>query len=125
MTAASLSMNDRALGSAAVTQADAVDRWPVAVFTANLLHTALYTYLYPQQRFDTDVLAYFAYFRNWLAGDTALHGIAYFPHPKALLVFSIGALGDASLALAMSALAFAWSAVARATPVRYSRGSIV
>lgn len=106
MTAASLSL-ERAFGDAEVAHATAIDRWPVVVFVANLLHTAFFAYLYPQQRFDPDVLAYFAYFRNWLAGDTSLHGITYFTHPKALLVFGLGPLGDASAALAVSALASA------------------
>jgi hypothetical protein len=83
------------------------DPWPAVVFLVSLLHTAIFAYLYPNQRFDPDLLAYLTYFRNWLVGDTTLHGIAYFTHPKALLVFTLGPLADTSAALAISAVASA------------------
>ncbi len=83
------------------------DRWPAIVFLANLLHTAAFASAYPNQRFDPDLLAYLTYFRNWLGGDPTLHGIAYFTHPKALMVFGLGPLGNASLALCVTALASA------------------
>jgi hypothetical protein len=83
------------------------DRWPILVFAMNLLQTAAFAALYPNQRLDPDLIAYLTYFRNWLHGDATLHGIAYFTHPKALLVFALGPLGSATLALAITALASA------------------
>lgn len=79
-------------------------RWPVVVFVASLLHTAAFAYVYPHQRFDPDLMAYLVYFRNWWTGDTTLHGIDYFTHPKALLVFGLGPLGEPTLALGVTAL---------------------
>jgi hypothetical protein len=87
--------------------AQRADRWPAVVFLVNLLHIAVFAWIYPNQRFDPDLLAYLTYFRNWLAGDATLHGIAFFTHPKALLVFALGPFADASAALAITAAASA------------------
>jgi hypothetical protein len=80
------------------------DYWPVVVFAANVLQIAIFFAIYPNHLLDPDLLAYLTYFRNWVAGDQTLNGIAYFTHPKALLVFSLGALGTPLLALAVTAL---------------------
>jgi hypothetical protein len=84
-----------------------IDPWVVAVCVASIAQTALFASVYPQQRFDPDLIAYLTYFRNWTAGDATLHGIPYFTHPKALLVFALGPLGNASAALAVTAVASA------------------
>lgn len=78
-----------------------------AFFAVHLLHAAVFARLYPDNLYDPDLLAYFVYFRNWLAHDTTLHGVAYFTHPKPLLVFVLGPLASVSLAFACSALASA------------------
>lgn len=83
------------------------DWWPASVFLVNLLHTGAFAYAFPNQRFDTDLLAYLTYFRNWRADDVSLHHIAYFMHPKALLVFGFGPFGSVWAALACTAIASA------------------
>jgi len=82
--------------------------WCVAgVLIANLAHLFLFDRLYPEHRLDPDLLAYITYFRNWVADDHMLHALPYYTGPKALLVFTLGALGNVSAALACSALASA------------------
>lgn len=83
------------------------DGWLLTVFTANVLHVALFSRAYPEHRFDPDLLAYFAFFRNWMAGDTTLQHLPYYTGPKALLVFALGPLGDTAAALACTAVASA------------------
>jgi hypothetical protein len=83
------------------------DWWPAVIFVLHLAHGGLFFRLYPHAIQDPDLLAYFVYFRNWLTGSTALHSVPYFTVPKALLVFGLGPLGDASLAFACTALASA------------------
>ena len=84
-----------------------LDAWVFAVGAANVLHALVFAWLYPEQRFDPDLMAYLVYFRNWLTGDTSLFGIPYFMHPKALLVFGLGPLGSASAAFYCTAIASA------------------
>lgn len=84
-----------------------LDWWVAAVLIANLAHVLAFSRLYPEHRLDPDLLAYFTFFRNWLAGDSTLHGLAYYTGPKALLVFTLGALNSASAALACTAVASA------------------
>lgn len=83
------------------------DWWPGAFFLAHLVHACAFAHFYPNNRYDTDLLAYFVYFRNWLKHDTTLHGVAYFMLPKPLLVFTLGPLADVSLAFYCSAIASA------------------
>src|SRR5215813_3336618 len=71
-----------------------VDWWVAAIAIANLAHVFVFSRLYPEHRLDPDLLAYFTFFRNWLANDQTLHGLAYYTGPKALLVFTLGALND-------------------------------
>jgi hypothetical protein len=84
-----------------------VDWWVLGVFAANLLHVFAFDRLYPEHRYDPDLLAYLTYFRNWLADDRTLHTLTYFTAPKVLLVFTLGALGNATAALACTAIASA------------------
>jgi hypothetical protein len=93
------------LGAAAWTRR--LDPLLLGVLVANLAHAALFAWAYPQQRFDTDLVAYLVYFRNWAAGDPSLFGVRYFMHPKALLVFTLGPLGSVPAAFACTAVASA------------------
>lgn len=95
-----------AVGSTALA-AILADRWIVPIFALNLAHVYVYSRLYPEHRLDADLLAYFTFFRNWLSGDSTLHSLAYYSAPKALLVFTIGMLGNATAALACTAIASA------------------
>jgi len=79
-----------------------LDPWPFALFALHLVHGFWFASLYPDAIQDPDLLAYFVYFRNWLAGSTVLHGVSYFTVPKPLLVFVLGPLADASAALTVS-----------------------
>jgi len=81
--------------------------WAVGLFGAHLLQALWFAHLYPESRYDTDLLAYFVYFRNWLAHDTSLQQVSYFVQPKPLLVFTLGPMANVSLAFACSALASA------------------
>ena len=83
------------------------DWWLLVLFTLHLAHVLVLAYWFPNHVLDADLLAYFVYFRNWLTGDTTLFGAAYFTHPKPLLVFALGPLGDARLAFYCSAVASA------------------
>jgi hypothetical protein len=83
------------------------DRWIAGLFSLHLAYALLMARWYPNHRFDTDLLAYLVYFRDWLTGSTALFGISYFPHPKPLLVFTLGLLGSVRLAFYCSAIASA------------------
>lgn len=84
-----------------------LDGWLALVVGANLVQALVFARVYPQQRFDPDLLAYLVYFRNWLAHDTSLYGATYFMHPKALLVFALGPLADASAAFYCTTIASA------------------
>jgi len=84
-----------------------VDWWVPGILLANLAHVFAFSRAYPQHRLDPDLLAYFTFYRNWVAADPTLHGLAYYTGPKALLVFTLGALNDASAALACTAVASA------------------
>jgi hypothetical protein len=81
------------------------DRWPLWLGAAHVAHTLWFGSAYPEVVYDPDLLAYFVYFANWLAGTTALHETAYFTVPKPLLVFLLGPLDSAQAAFAVSALA--------------------
>jgi hypothetical protein len=83
------------------------DWWPATLFGLHLGQGFLFAYLYPYLVYDTDLLAYFVYFRSWVDGSTGLHDLAFFTVPKPLLVFVLGALGRPSLAFYCSALASA------------------
>lgn len=96
-----------ALAAGAATAVARVDWWVLGVVAANIAQVAGFAWVYPHHRLDPDLLAYLTYFRNWLADDRTLHGIAYFTAPKTLLVFTLGALGSASNALVFTALASA------------------
>lgn len=96
----------------AAARAQRRDWWPVGIFAANLVQLAAFAWLYPAHRLDPDLLAYLTYFRNWMAGDQTLFGLAYFTAPKLLLVFTLGALGSPTAALACTMLVSALLAVA-------------
>lgn len=81
-----------------------VDWMVPALFAAHLAHALGVRALYPHAIHDPDLVAYFVYFRSWLAGSDALHDLPYFTVPKPLLVFLLGPLGDASWAFACSAV---------------------
>jgi hypothetical protein len=81
------------------------DAWAIALFLLHVGQALLVARLYPWLTYDTDLLGYFVYFRNWIEGTTGLHGIAFFPVPKPLLVFLLGPLGRPSWAFACSAIA--------------------
>jgi hypothetical protein len=83
------------------------DWWAPALFVVHLAHGIAVRLLYPHAIHDPDLLAYFVYFRSWLAGSEALHDLPYFTVPKPLLVLALGPLGDASAAFAVSAVASA------------------
>src|SRR5574337_111194 len=83
------------------------DGWIAGLFALHLAHALLMAQWFPNHLFDTDLLAYLVYFRNWLSGSTALFGVSYFPHPKPLLVFTLGLLGNVRLAFYCSAIASA------------------
>lgn len=83
------------------------DWWVPALFALHLAHALLLALWFPNHLFDTDLLAYLVYFRNWLTGNTALFGVSYFPLPKPLLVFTLGLLGNVRLAFYCSAIASA------------------
>lgn len=81
--------------------------WPLLLFCLHLTQALLYAYLYPYQVYDTDLFAYFIYFRNWLDHTQALHSATFFPVPKPLLVFLLGPLGNPWFAFSVSAIATA------------------
>jgi len=81
--------------------------WPLLLFCIHFVHALLYSYLYPYQVYDTDLFAYFIYFRNWLDHTQALHSATFFPVPKPLLVFLLGPLGNPWFAFSVSAIAAA------------------
>lgn len=80
------------------------DRWPWAIFAAHLAHNLWFASRHPKFLWDPDLVAYFVYFRNWLAGDTGLRGVEYFTVPKPLLVFLLGPLGHPLPAFVLTAL---------------------
>jgi hypothetical protein len=98
---------DDAPASSPARAARPMDRWVAAIFAANVVQALAFARLYPQQRFDPDLLAYLVYFRNWLDHDTSLYGVTYFMHPKALLVFALGPLADVSAAFYCTTIASA------------------
>ena len=83
------------------------DFWPLILFAVHLGHSFLFAHLYPYHLYDTDLFAYFIYFRNWLAHNPALHTVSFFPLPKPLLVFVLGPLANVSWAFYVSACASA------------------
>jgi hypothetical protein len=82
-----------------------LDWWAAAVFAVTIAQVLALARLYPEHRFDPDLLAYFTYFRNWLSDDRTIQHLPYFTAPKLLLVFTLGALGDATRAFYCSAAA--------------------
>ncbi len=83
------------------------DGWPAGLFVIHLLHALLLAHWYPHSLYDPDLLAHFVYFRNWFTHDTSLFGVSYFTHPKPLLVFAQGPLGNVWLAFYCAAAASA------------------
>jgi len=83
------------------------DFWPFFLFTVHLGHALFFGQLYPQHRYDTDLAAYFIYFRNWLDQSSALYAVNFFPVPKPLPVFLLGPIGNANWAFYLSAVASA------------------
>lgn len=81
--------------------------WPFLLFCIHFVHALLYAYLYPYQVYDTDLFAYFIYFRNWLDHNQVLHSVTFFPVPKPLLVFLLGPLANPWFAFFVSVLASA------------------
>src|SRR6185369_11664355 len=95
----------------AMTSASGRDRWPWVLAALHLGHSLWFARVYPDGVYDPDLLAYFVYFSNWLAGITALHDVSYFTVPKPLPVFLLGPLGSAPLVFGLSALLSAWLGV--------------
>lgn len=87
----------RALGIVSARSA-AFDRRAALIFALTLAQALALAHLYPGQRFDPDLLAYFTYFRNWVSDDRVLQQLPYFTAPKLLLVATLGPLADATLA---------------------------
>jgi hypothetical protein len=85
----------------------ATDWLPALIGLATALQALWLARLYPEHRFDPDLLAYFTFFRNWLHDDPTIHAMPYFTAPKLLLVFTLGGLGDATLAFYCSVAASA------------------
>jgi hypothetical protein len=79
------------------------DLWPLILFGIHLGYAFFCVYLYPQHLYETDLIAYFIYFRNWLAQSFALHSLSFFPVPKPLLLFLLGPLANPFLAFLVSA----------------------
>ncbi len=75
-----------------------------ALVLVHLAHGLAVGRLYPHALHDPDLVAYFVYFRSWLADVDALHDLPYFTVPKPLLVFLLGPLADPSLAFACTAV---------------------
>ena len=80
------------------------DSWPYLLFGIHLGHAFLFLYFYPQHRYDTDLIAYFIYFRNWLTQSFTLQTLPFFPVPKPLLLLLLGPLANPSLAFVVSAM---------------------
>ena len=105
------------------------DRWPLGLFALHVAHGLWFAHLYPAGVWDPDLVAYFIYFENWVAGIRALHTIDYFTVPKPLLVFVLGPLGSAAAAFAISTvvagpLRFSWTSTAPRWPCVRARTSI-
>lgn len=83
------------------------DFWPFLLFTIHLGHALLFGHLYPHHRYDTDLIAYFIYFRNWFNQSPALYAVNFFPVPKPLPVFLLGPIGNVNWAFYLSAIASA------------------
>jgi hypothetical protein len=83
------------------------DYWPFALAAAHLAHTLWFGSAYPEVVYDPDLLAYFVYWKNLVAGVTSLHDASYFTVPKPLLVFLLGPLDSAQAAFLVSAVAAA------------------
>ena len=81
------------------------DRWPFGLACAHVLHTLWFARQYPDGVYDPDLIAYFVYWKNWLAGATSLHDAPYFMVPKPLPVLLLGPLDSAPAAFAVSVLA--------------------
>jgi hypothetical protein len=94
-----------------MTSAGNRDRWPYLIAALHAGHSLWFARLYPDGVYDPDLLAYFVYFANWLAGITALHDVSYFTVPKPLPVFLLGPLASAPLVFALSALLSGWLGV--------------
>ena len=81
------------------------DAWPLLLFFLHVAQVLAFSNLYPEHRFDPDILSYFVYFRSFVGHDSALHGAAFFNQPKPLLVFGLGPLGDVTWAFYCSTVA--------------------
>src|SRR5579875_2180782 len=80
---------------------------PIGLFCLHLARALWRWREYPYRPYDPDLLAYFVYWKNLVAGIHALRGVPYFTVPKPLLVFLLGPLDDPRLAFALSASAAA------------------
>ena len=84
------------------------DLWPLGLFILHLGRATWFANIYPYATYDPDLLAYFVYFRNWLAGSDTIHGVSYFTVPKPLLVLGLGPIADVSIACGFSAIVSAF-----------------
>jgi len=75
----------------------------VGIASIYFLSSILAGWFYPMQSFEPDLAAYFVFFREFMSGGDSLHGLGYFNHPKALLVFLLGPLGNHLAAIFLSA----------------------
>ncbi|MCK6555985.1 hypothetical protein L6Q96_15620 [Candidatus Binatia bacterium] len=82
-----------------------LDLWAPVLFALHVTVALAFVPLYPLHVFDTDLLAYFVFFRDWATGTGALHGLDYFFQPKPLLVFTLGPLGNVHTAVACTSVA--------------------
>lgn len=82
-----------------------LDVWALALFALHFAAALAFVPLYPLHAFDTDLLAYFVFYRDWATGTGALQGAEYFFQPKPLLVFTLGPLGDVNTAVACTSVA--------------------
>ncbi len=85
-----------------------LDPWLLGLFVLHLFRALWFADLYPHAIHDPDLMAYFVYFRNWIAGSDALHGASYFTVPKPLLVFFLGPLADVSTVSTITAIVAAF-----------------
>jgi hypothetical protein len=83
------------------------DVFPFLLFLLHLGHSLAFLRQYPEHRLDPDVLSYLVCFRNWLGGNSTLHGLEFFNQPKPLLVFGLGPLADVDWAFSCTAIASA------------------
>jgi hypothetical protein len=81
------------------------DRWPLVLGAVHVVHTLWFARLFPDAIYDPDLIGYFVYWRNWVAGLASTHAGPSFVVPKPLLLLLFGPLDSAPAAFAVSALA--------------------